>query len=183
MEMNRETDDWDMLLAAAIGGDSVAYSRFLHLITPVIRGIVRSRGTALGEAVCEDIVQEVLLAVHLKRHTWKQDSPVRPWVYAITRYKVVDAFRSRGKRVHVPIETIAETLPAVEAVDPTVAWDMEKMIGKLDGRSADIVRRIGLNGDSITETGEALAMTEGAVRVALHRALKKLAGFRERFVE
>ena len=181
--MNKETDDWDALLAAGIAGDSVAYRRFLHLVTPVVRGIVRSRGTALGEAVCEDIVQEVLLAVHLKRHTWKQDSPVRPWVYAIARYKVVDGFRSRGQRVHVPIESIVETLPAVEAADPTVAWDMEKMIGKLDGRSADIVRRIGLNGDSIAETGEALLMSEGAVRVALHRALKRLAALRERFVE
>ncbi|WP_435257638.1 sigma-70 family RNA polymerase sigma factor [Thioclava sp. FR2] len=181
--MNKETDDWDVLLAAGIAGDSAAYRRFLYLVTPVIRGIVRSRGTALGEAVCEDIVQEVLLAVHLKRHTWKQDSPVRPWVYAIARYKVVDGFRSRGQRVHVPIESVAESLPAAEAADPTVAWDMEKMIGKLDGRSADIVRRIGLNGESIAETGEALLMSEGAVRVALHRALKRLAALRERFVE
>lgn len=181
--MNKETNDWDQLLVAAIGGDAVAYDRFLHLVTPVVRGIVRSRGAALGEAVCEDIVQEVLLAVHLKRHTWKPDSPVRPWVYAIARYKVVDGFRARGQRVHVPIEAFAETLPSDEPVDPTVAWDMEKMIGKLDPRSAEIVRRIGLQGDSISETGEAMVMSEGAVRVALHRALKRLAALRERFVE
>jgi RNA polymerase sigma-70 factor (ECF subfamily) len=57
------------------------------------------------------------------------------------------------------------------------------MIGKLDPRSARIVRSIGLEGASIAETSAALDMTETAVRVALHRGLKKLAGFRESMVE
>ncbi len=181
--MIKATDDWAPLLAASLAGDALAYARFLHSVTPVVRGIVRSRGAALGEGTCEDIVQEVLLAIHLKRHTWLQDSPVRPWVYAITRYKVVDAFRARGRRVHLPIEEFADILPAEATADPTLAWDMEKMIGLLDDRSARIVRKIGIEGDSIAETGHSLEMTEGAVRVALHRALKKLAMLRERYVE
>lgn len=170
-------------MAAANAGDAQAYARFLHAISPVVRGIARSRGGAMGEAVCEDIVQEVLLAIHLKRHTWIEGSPVRPWVYAIARYKVVDAFRARGRRVTVPIDDFAEVLPAEAGPDPTQAWDREKMIGMLDDRSAEIVRRIGVQGDSIAETGAALVMSEGAVRVALHRALKRLAALRERFVE
>lgn len=181
--MTKYTDDWGLLLAQANAGDSAAYARFLHAVTPVVRGITRSRGGALGEAQCEDIVQEVLLAIHLKRHTWITGSPVRPWVYAIARYKIVDAFRARGRRISVPIEDFADTLPAESAADPTLTWDMEKMVGMLDGRSAEIVRRIGMQGDSIAETGAALVMSEGAVRVALHRALKRLAALRERFVE
>jgi DNA-directed RNA polymerase specialized sigma24 family protein len=57
------------------------------------------------------------------------------------------------------------------------------MIGMLDGRSAEIVRKIGLEGVSVAETGRALTMSEGAVRVALHRALKTLAILRERHVK
>jgi RNA polymerase sigma-70 factor (ECF subfamily) len=53
----------------------------------------------------------------------------------------------------------------------------------LDDRSAEIVRRIGLDGASTAETGLALRMSEGAVRVALHRALKTLAALRERHVK
>lgn len=181
--MTKATDDWAPLLAAAMAGDAQAYARFLHAVTPVVRGIVRSRGATLGEGTCEDIVQEVLLALHLKRHTWLPDSPVRPWVYAIARYKVVDAFRARGRRVHLPIEDYVDVLPAEAAVDPTLAWDIEKMIGMLDERSARIVRKIGIEGDTIAETGQSLQMTEGAVRVALHRALKRLAALRERLVE
>lgn len=60
---------------------------------------------------------------------------------------------------------------------------MAKMIGMLDGRSAKIVQMIGLEGASTAETGHALKMTEGAVRVALHRAFKALATLRERHVK
>ena len=177
------TDDWGRLLAAANAGDAAAYTQFLQGITPVLRGIVRARGASLGEAGCEDVIQEVLLAIHLKRHTWQVGAPVRPWLYAIARYKVVDAFRARGRRIDLPIEDFTETLAAEAPPDPTEAADVDRMIAMLDGRSATIVRMIGLEGASTSETGAALSMTEGAVRVALHRALRSLAALRERHVE
>lgn len=176
-------DDWGQLLTAANAGDSRAYGQFLQTVAPVLRGVVRAKGYGLGEAGCEDVLQEVLLAIHLKRHTWQEGTPVRPWLYAITRYKVVDAFRARGRTVVLPIDDFAEVLPADAAPDPTEASDMAKMIGMLDGRSADIVRKICLEGASSGETGKALSMSEGAVRVALHRALKTLTLLRNRHVK
>ena len=91
--MAEQGDLWGQLLAAANAGDARAYAKFLHTVTPVLRGIVRAKGDSFGAAGCEDVLQEVLLAIHLKRHTWDPGSPVRPWLYAITRYKVIDAFR------------------------------------------------------------------------------------------
>lgn len=181
--MAETMDAWEQLLVAANTGDSRAYAQFLQAVAPVIRGLVRAKGAGLGEAACEDVVQEVLLAIHLKRHTWDRSAPVRPWLYAIARYKVVDAFRARGRRVDVPIEDFADHLAAEAGPDPTEAADVAKMIGMLDGRSAEIVRKIGLEGASVAETGQALTMSEGAVRVALHRALKTLALLRERHVK
>ena len=145
-------------------------------------GVARS-SAGLGQAACEDVLQEVLLAIHLKRHTWQSGAPVRPWLYAITRYKVVDAFRARGRKIDLPIEDFAEFLAAEAGPDPTEAADMAKMIGMLDDRSATVVRKIGLEGASVAETGEALKMSDGAVRVALHRALKTLALLREKHVK
>ena len=52
----------------------------------------------VGDADVEDAVQETLLAIHLKRHTWDPEQPLAPWVYAIARHKVVDALRRRGRR-------------------------------------------------------------------------------------
>ena len=181
--MAEQGDGWGKLLLAANAGDARSYAKFLQAITPVLRGIVRAKGVSLGEAGCEDVVQEVLLAIHLKRHTWQTGSPVRPWLYAITRYKVIDAFRARGCKIDVPIDDFAHVLAADAGPDPTEAADMAKMIGMLDGRSAVIVRKIGLEGVSVAETGAELTMSEGAVRVALHRALKTLAILRERHVK
>ena len=176
-------DDWAGLLAVANEGDGRAYAQFLRAVTPVLRGIVRAKGASLGVAGCEDVLQEVLLAIHLKRHTWQSGTPVRPWAYAITRHKVIDAFRARGSKIDLPIEDFAEVLAADTGPDPTEAADMAKMIGMLDGRSARIIRRIGLEGVSVAETGAELTMSEGSVRVALHRALKTLAILRERHVK
>jgi RNA polymerase sigma-70 factor (ECF subfamily) len=96
---------------------------------------------------------------------------------------VIDAFRARGRRIDLPIEDFVDSLAAEPGPDPTEAADMAKMIGMLEGRSAEIVRKIGMEGASFAETGKALDMTEGAVRVALHRALKNLATLRERHVK
>jgi RNA polymerase sigma-70 factor (ECF subfamily) len=169
-------DDWDALMRAANRGDRAAYGRVLTLITPAIRGVVRARGAALGLDGCEDVVQEVLLAVHLKRHTWDEGQPLRPWLWAVTRHKVADAFRARGTRVHLPVEDFAEVLPDESAGDPTAPRDTNRLLARIEPRAAQIVRAIALDGASAAETGAAMGMTEGAVRVALHRALKALAG-------
>ncbi|WP_111430886.1 sigma-70 family RNA polymerase sigma factor [Rhodobacteraceae bacterium DSL-40] len=171
------------LLRAANRGDRRAYAAFLKSITPLMRGIARARGSGLGTDICEDIVQETLLAIHQKRHTWREDLPVRPWLYAIVRYKVIDAFRARGHRVHVPIEDFADVIPAEDGTDPTLMADVDRVISQLDPRSARIVRAIGIEGASVAQVAEDHSMTETAVRVALHRGLKRLAALRESMIE
>ena len=173
----------EALLRAANRGDARAYAAFLRAITPVVRGVARSRGPGLAPDVIEDIVQETLLAIHQKRHTWREDLSVRPWLYAIVRYKVIDAFRARGRRVTLPIEDFAQVLPAEAGPDPTLLGDAERVISRLDPRSARIVRAIGLDGATVAETSADLAMSETAVRVALHRALKRLASLRTSMIE
>jgi RNA polymerase sigma factor (sigma-70 family) len=167
--------DWEALMRAANRGDQRAYARLLSEIVPVIRGVVRTRGRDLGPATCEDVVQDVLLAIHLKRHTWHEDAPLRPWLWAVTRHKVVDAFRARGGRVHLPVEDFAEILPAEEGPDTLAGRDTDRLLAGIEPRAAQIVRAIALGGDSAAETGARLGMTEGAVRVALHRAPRTLA--------
>lgn len=169
---DRETE-WASLLRAANAGDGQAYARFLHAVTPVLRGLVRARGRGLDAALHEDVVQEVLLAVHLKRRTWREDAPVLPWLYAIARYKLADAFRKRGAAIHLPIEDLQDGLAAPDH-DPGAARDSAALLGRLDARSAAIVRAMNLEGESAAEVGRRLEMSEGAVRVSLHRAMQRM---------
>jgi len=166
--------DWTALFRAANGGDRVAYARFLQEITPVLRGIIRVRGRSVPAHQHEDILQEALLAIHAKRHTWDPARPLRPWLYAIVRHKVTDAFRARGARVELDLADFIEILAAEPGPDPTAAGDARRLMDQLEPRAAEIVRAIGLDGETPGAAAERLQMTEGAIRVALHRAMKRL---------
>ena len=128
----------------------------------------------LGDADVEDAVQETLLAIHLKHHTWDPSQKLGPWVSAIARHKIIDAMRRRGARRLEPIEDFQDFLAAPEAEDPHALSDAKRLIETLNPRQREIVQAISLDGQSIAATASRLDMTEVAVRVALHRALKAL---------
>jgi RNA polymerase sigma factor (sigma-70 family) len=170
-------EDWAALMRAGLAGDSGAYRRFLIDITPHLRATARSSRRTLRapDGEIEDVVQEVLLAIHLKRGTWDPSRPIGPWIGAIIRNKIIDTLRRKGWRTHVPIEDVMDTLPAEERAEGLALLDIDSHLATLKRRQQDIVRSISINGDSVRETASRFQMTEGAVRVALHRALKSLA--------
>src|SRR5205085_11854090 len=96
---------WTMPMEQSLDGDGAAYHHLLSLLTPALRRAVRARAEMVGLAA-EDVVQEVLLALHLKRNTWIRGTPVAPWVAAIARNKLVDAHRRRGRRPEVSIDSV-----------------------------------------------------------------------------
>jgi RNA polymerase sigma-70 factor, ECF subfamily len=169
-------DPWSQMMRAAIAGDEGAYKRLLDNISRSIRAMARAafaRARA-GDADIEDAVQETLLAIHLKRHTWDTGQPLAPWAYAIARHKIVDVLRRRGRQRVEPLEDFQEFLAAPEAEDPHALSDARKLLETLAPRQRDIVTSISLDGQSIAATAARLKMSEVAVRVALHRALKSL---------
>ena len=161
------------LMRAAIAGDEKAYGDFLRRAACLVRNFAR-RKIVHGGIDPEDIVQEVLLAIHLKRHTWRQNAPVTPWLYAITNYKIIDAFRRRGRRVEIEIGEIAETFAAPE---PETISDREigRALQTLAPGQRSVVAAVSVDGRSISETAASLGMSETAVRVALHRGLTAIA--------
>ena len=177
MKHSAREEEWAGWMRSAMDGDTQAYHRFLSAVTPHLRAMARKRcgqfGAPASEA--EDVVQEVLLAVHLKRGTWDPTRPIGPWLSTIVRNKLIDSLRRRGRHTTVPIEDVMATLEAVEQTDATDRLDAEHLLKRLRDPQRDIVRSISINGAGIRETAERLRMSEGAVRVALHRALKTLA--------
>jgi RNA polymerase sigma-70 factor (ECF subfamily) len=132
----------------------------------------------------EDIIQETLLAIHLKRHTWDTSKPLGPWVMAISQNKIVDAFRRRGRKFYVPLEFVAETLEAPASESHLERHDVSMLLKKLKPREQYVVTSIALEEASISDTASALGLSEGAARVLLHRTLKKLAAlYRSKEIE
>lgn len=170
--------NWAEWMIAALAGDEAAYRRLLSELAPVLRAQARRTLSKFGSSAeeAEDIVQETLLAIHLHRHTWRRSDPIGPWVAAIARYKAVDALRRRGRRAEVAIDDFAEVLSdGSDQEDDLGRRQAIELAGGLDGRQGEIVRAVSVDGAGIKETAARYGMTEGAVRVALHRGLKALA--------
>lgn len=174
--------DWSDLMRAANAGDARAYDRLLRDIARVLRPQVRRALARAGQGAADpdDIVQEILLSVHLKRHTWRPDQPFGPWIQAVARYKTIDAMRRRGWRTHVPIDDFLETLAAEQPEPPASEREIGRELDRLPSGQREVVRAIAVTGDSIAEAAQKLQMTAGAVRVALHRGLASLAKLQRR---
>lgn len=175
--MNEQDLQWADLMRAANRGDTDAYRRLLAALAPALRGFARRAyaRSGLNADEVEDAVQETLLAVHLKRHTWDERQPLLPWVKAVARNKVIDALRRRGSGLHVPIDDVSDTLADERAADAGQSADIASSVSQLKDRDRQIVVAMSIEGASARDVAEKLAMSEGAVRVALHRALKSLA--------
>src|SRR5262249_20134832 len=158
---------------SAISGDSAAYHRLLKAVTPVLRAAARRGLARAGQPVdqSEDIVQEILLAVHLKRHTWGVNAPFAPWLFAISRNKPIDTLRLRWRRVFANLDDFAETWPATPAAETASPTEVATQLNSLPARQRDVLQSIAVESASIKDTAAKLAMSEGAVRVALHRGL------------
>jgi RNA polymerase sigma factor (sigma-70 family) len=179
MTVSSRENDWAVWMRAAMTGDAGAYRQLLVSLAPHIRAVARFRCRSLGapEDEVEDLVQEVLLTIHLKRGTWDQSRPIGPWVAAITRNRLIDILRRRGRHVTVPVEDFVDSLWAEDPTPALSTRDTDSLLGRLKPQQREIVQSISLDGSSIRETADRLHITEGAVRVTLHRALKALAIF------
>ena len=175
--MDRREPEWADLMRAALAGDSACYDKLLRSLAAALRPAARNGLARAGRNVsdAEDIVQDILLAVHLKRHTWDPQQPLGPWVRAIARYKLIDALRRRGSRYDLPIEDFTETLAAQDGAETVPERDVRRQLETLPDRQREVLRTITIEGASIGEAAARLAMTPGAVRVALHRGLVALA--------
>lgn len=174
--MHEREDEWTDLMRSAISGDGAAYHRLLKAVTPVLRAAARRGLARAGQPIdqSEDIVQDILLAVHLKRHTWDAKAPLAPWLFAIARNKLIDHLRRRGRRIFVSIDDFSETLPAEQAEETASASEVAAQLNTLPARQREILQSIAVESASIGETARKFSMSEGAVRVALHRGLASL---------
>ena len=174
--------EWASWMRAANAGDEAAYARLLASLAPILRGLARrSLARTRLESDFEDVVQETLLAIHLKRQTWDETRPFGPWFRAIIRHKLIDAARRRGFRIEVPVDVVTDVLAAPMADPERSVGIVDRYLDELPARQKDVVRALTLDGATVRDTASRLRTSEGNVRVALHRGLAALAAKIRRF--
>ena len=162
------------LMRRANRGDAAAYRQLLRELASILRRSANRHGSSCTPEDIEDAVQETLLALHLKRHTWDESRPLLPWIRAILKNKITDTLRRRGGGVHFSIDDVAETL-ADAPIEVASRVDAQMALASLKGRQRDVVVSIAIEGGSARQVAARLGMSEVAVRVCLHRALKGMA--------
>jgi RNA polymerase sigma factor (sigma-70 family) len=88
----------DPLMRAAQAGDGRAYRALLAEVALRMRRLVCARAPWLGRADVEDIVQDILLALHTARATWDPTRPFMPWIAGIARNRLADHARRYVRR-------------------------------------------------------------------------------------
>jgi RNA polymerase sigma-70 factor, ECF subfamily len=179
--MSPREDFWADAMRAERRGDGVAYERLLKDIAPMLRRLVRARLAKVGLSVheAEDVVQEILIGLHAKRHTWDETRPFLPWLYTITRYKFIDASRRLRReasyRVEITMDELSEIFEAPADDTDRSMLDLDRHLAILPQGQEKVVRALALDGATVRATAEKLRTSEGSVRVLYHRALRRLA--------
>jgi RNA polymerase sigma factor (sigma-70 family) len=166
----RLTDsDWRALMMAAQSGNAAVYRRLLGEVGVWLHRYYVRR---LPSAMVDDAVQEVLLALHEKRHTYDPSKPFGPWLAAIARYKWIDRLRAMKA---ASMEELSDDLPVLdhgEAVQS--ARSLEVLLNRLKPAQAEAIRLVKLQGLSIEEAAARTGQTNALVKVNIHRGLGRL---------
>ncbi len=169
--MIAEETQYRAWMIAALAGDGAAYRMLLAALGSHLRAYY---GRRVGPADAEDLVQETLIAMHTRRATYDTSQPFTAWVYGIARYKLIDEYRRSKRRAAVPLDDAPELFARDEAEAAGAKRDVNKLLATLPKARADLVRKAKLEGFSTQEVAAQTGMSESAVKVGVHRALKTL---------
>ena len=165
------------LMAAAQTGDRRAYTELLTRCQAWLRPYLARR---LTPEVAEEVAQEILLAMHVKRHTYDPARPFAPWFASIARYKWIDrlrvAYRAPGQD---ELTDEAGRTPSHESqvLSRLVA---ERLLAELPDGQAEAVRLVKIEGLSVAEASAASGQSASLIKVNVHRAKKAMLARLER---
>ena len=182
MTVEEREQRWAEAMRAERRGEAVAYERMLKEVATALRRSLAPRlvRVGIGAHEAEDLVQEILMGLHGKRHTWDPARPFLPWLHTITRYKLIDFMRHRRgdtrRRVDLALEDWLEIVECSTHEANRFTWEVDRHLAVLPVNQRRIVRAIAVEGASVRSVAQGLATSEGAVRMTLHRAIKRLLG-------
>ncbi len=163
-------DEWGSLMRAAQAGNGGAYRRLLAEVRP---WLLRYYARRLPPGSVDDAVQEAMIALHTKRHTYDPDRAFGPWLAAIARYKWIDRLRAMKR-------SAADELPDDLSVGDheaavTSATVLTALLGELKPAQAEAIRLVKLTGLSIEETAARTGQSPSLVKVNIYRGIARLA--------
>lgn len=162
-----------VLFRQGLAGDQSAYAEFLTSITSLLRRLV---GRRLANSDVEDVVQEVLISIHKARHTYDGERPIMPWLVSIVRFRITDHLRKHYAQMRHQTVDIKdfENILADVTIEAGVNESIVELLADVPSKQQQILTMMHVEGYTAKEVGKQLDMNESAVKVAAHRAIKKI---------
>jgi RNA polymerase sigma-70 factor (ECF subfamily) len=165
-------------MLASLDGDAASHRALLDQLSRRLRAYFKGKlaGIGRGASEAEDLVQEAVLAIHIKRHTYNPAEPLTPWVHAIARYKLIDFLRrTRTSMADVPLDEADTIMAHDDHVSAESTYDVRRLMERLPKNMRCSIEAVKLEGQSIAEAAERCGISESGVKMNIHRGLKALA--------
>jgi len=167
-------DDLRRLMRAGQAGDKAAYRTALSAAQDWLKRYFAKR---IAPQMVDDLVQETLLSLHNKRASFDASRPFYPWLAAIARYRWIDMLRKLSKLPEEDVDA-EPSIPSME--EPVVArLSIDRLMTQIPPAQANCITLTKVEGMSIAEVAAMTGQSESAVKVNIHRGLKKLAALVE----
>lgn len=178
MQMLANEAELKQLMVGGLGGDERSYRMLLEQLSRYLRGYFRVKLTraGYGPAEAEDLLQEVLMAIHTRRHTYDTAELFTPWMHAIARYKLIDYLRrTKGPHAAVDIDDAEEIAAADTHAAAESSHDLQRLLSQIPSKMRQAIQSVKIDGLSVAEAAKRDGMSESAVKINIHRGLKALA--------
>ena len=137
--------------------------------------------TVRGDEAPEDVAAETWLQVVRDLRGFRGGVPeFRAWLFTVARHRAIDQGRSRAARPVVPVAepygAPADAVPSAEqrAVEREATAAALRLVASLPAEQAEMVMLRVVAGLDVAAVAEIVGKKPGAVRVAVHRALRSL---------
>ncbi len=171
-----ETVNVDMLVQKAKAGDAEAFGRLYDMYVDRVYRHICYRVSSVADT--EDLTQQVFLKAWQALPRYKKTaSPFIAWLMTISHNLVVDFYRAKKDRIALNDGVAAADPESRPEVMAQARFDQEKLrmaISQLNGDQQRVVLMRFIEGFSFAETADSIGKSEGATRVIMHRALKRL---------
>ena len=170
--------EFEALLAAAQRGDEAAFSRLWRDGNPALLRYLR----VIAPDVAEDAVADTWLHVVRGLADFRGDEPAwRAWLFTTARRRMIDESRRRSRR---PMRALEEVPPGQLPISPDTAdlaieqagtRSAMALVSRLPAHQAEVILLRVVAGLDNETVARLVRRSPGAVRVAAHRGLRRMA--------
>lgn len=164
-----QSEYWHGWMLAALDGDKTSYRKLLEQLKLWLAAFYSTRVPA---DEVDDLVQETLLTIHQKRHTFDTNQPFGPWLTAVAKHRWIDHLRKVGRLNEVELNE--DELDLSHDADYSASHDVMSLLQSIPTAQADVIRLVKLQELTLQEASEKTGHSVASIKVMIHRGMKKL---------